>query len=193
MDIAEIHRIALTGLDRRVDSIRDDQWDLPTPDTEWNVRDLVQHLVSGTLWVKPLLDGLTIEQVGDRFDGDVLGNDPKAAWRAASAEAVAACLEPGAMDRIVHLSFGDTRAEDYILERVGDAAMHTWDLSRALGVDDSLDARVVEAGRRLLAKVGDLWREHGALGPVVATEPGADAQTLFIADSGRSPDWRQPG
>jgi uncharacterized protein (TIGR03086 family) len=187
VNIAELHRVASEGLTRRVELIGDDQWELPTPNTEWNVRDLVQHLVSGTLWVKPLIDGMTIAEVGDRFDGDVLGEDPKAAWRAASAEAVAACLQPGAMDRIVNLSSGDTRAEDYILERVADAAMHTWDLSRALGVDDTLDPGVVEAGRVLLAKVGDEWRRYGALGPVVETAPGADPQTLFIAESGRTP------
>lgn len=187
MNIAELHRVASEGLTARVELIGDDQWELPTPNSEWIVRVLVHHLVSGTLWVKPLLDGKTIAEVGDRFDGDVLGEDPKAAWRSASAEAVAACLEPGAMDRIVHISSGDTRAEDYILERVGDAAMHTWDLSRALGVDDTLDPGVVETGRRLLAKVGDDWRKWGALGPIVPTEPGADPQTLFIAESGRTP------
>jgi uncharacterized protein (TIGR03086 family) len=192
LNVAELHRVASQGLSARIEQIRDDQWELPTPNTEWNVRDLVQHLVSGTLWVRPLLDGMTIAKVGDRFDGDVLGDDPKAAWRKTSSEAVAACLEPGAMDRIVHISSGDTRAENYVLERVADAGMHTWDLSRALGIDDTLDPRVVEAGRILLAKVGDDWRGYGALAPIVPTEPGAGPQTLFIAESGRPPDWTPP-
>lgn len=187
MNIAELHRIASEGLTARIEQIGEDQWDLPTPNTEWNVRDLLQHLVSSTLWVKPLIDGLTIEQVGDRFNGDVLGEDPKGAWRSASASAVAACLEPGAMDQTVHLSGGPTKAESYILERVADAAMHTWDLSRALNLDDTIDVGVVVAGRELLAQQGDLWRQYGALGPVVPTEPGSDAQTLFIAESGRTP------
>jgi uncharacterized protein (TIGR03086 family) len=192
MNIAEVHRVAVEGLTERVESIRDDQWELPTPDTEWNVRDLVQHLVNGTLWVKPLLDGMTIEEVGDRFDGDLLGDDPKGAWRAAAAQAVEAVLEPGAVERIVHISAGDTKAENYILERIGDAAMHTWDLSRALGVDDTLDPEVVEASLLLLDRVGDLWRSWGALAPVVPTAPDADLQTRFVAGSGRSPDWTSP-
>ena len=192
MNLPELHRVASEGLTARIEQIADDQWERPTPNTEWNVRALVQHLVYGTLWVKPLLDGMTIEQVGDRFEGDILGDDPKAAWRAASSDAVAACLEPGAMDRIVHISSGDTRAENYILERVADAGMHTWDLSRALGVDDTLDPGVVEAGRKLLDKVGEEWRSWGALAPIVPTEPDASPQTLFIAESGRPPDWKSP-
>ena len=60
--------------------IADDQWANPTPDTEWTVRDLVEHLVGEQLWVPLLLGGATIEEVGDRFDGDNLGDDPKTAW-----------------------------------------------------------------------------------------------------------------
>lgn len=187
MDIAEVHRIASRRLVAQVDAIGDDQWELPTPNTEWNVRALVEHLVGGTLWVKPLLDGETIEQVGDRFDGDLLGDDPRAAFRRASAEAVAACLEPGAMERTVHVSAGPTPASDYILERVADAGMHTWDLARALGTDETLDPEVVAAGRRLLAEKGELWRQHGALGPIVPVPDDADEQTRFIAESGRTP------
>ena len=85
------------------------------------------------------------------------------------------------------LSRGPTPAADYILERIGDAGMHTWDLARALGIDETIDPEVVAYGRRLLAQIGDEWRRYGALGPIVPTEPGADEQTLFLAESGRTP------
>ena len=186
-DLAVVHRLAVEGLLAKVEQIGDDQWDLPTPNTEWNVRDLVEHLVGGTVWVAPLLRGETIAQIGDRYSGDLVGNDPKGAFRSAAAEAVAAALEPGAMERTVDLSRGPAPAADYILERIADAGMHTWDLARALGIDVTVHPEVVAAGRRLLAQVGDEWRRHGALGPVVPTEPGADEQTLFIAESGRTP------
>ena len=90
--------------------IRDDQWHAPTPDTEWDVTDLVQHLVYEQLWVPPLLAGKTIAEVGDAFDGDVLGDDPQRAWTSAAAAAQAAFAEPGALERTVHLSFGDVPA-----------------------------------------------------------------------------------
>ncbi|MEX0790704.1 MAG: TIGR03086 family protein, partial [Actinomycetota bacterium] len=104
-----------------------------------------------------------------------------------AAEALAAVDEPGAISRMVDLSRGPTPAADYVLERIGDAGMHTWDLARALGIDETLHPEVVATGRRLLAMVGDEWRSFGALGPIVATPPGADEQTLFIAESGRTP------
>lgn len=184
-NLPEIHRRACHGLTSLVMAITENQWELPTPNPGWDVRELVNHLVGGSVWVAPLLQGMTIEQVGDRFDGDLLGDDPKSAWKKAATEAAEACFDEGAMDRTVHLSFGDTPAADYIVERVADLAMHTWDLARAIGADESIDPEVVEVGRSLLAKKGDLWRKYGLLGPIVETEPSADSQTLFLAESGR--------
>jgi uncharacterized protein (TIGR03086 family) len=186
-ELARIHRKAVEGLLANVERIGDDQWHLPTPNTEWDVRALVEHLVGGTVWVAPLMAGETIAGIGDRFSGDLVGDDPKDAFRRAATEAMAAVDEPGAVDRTVDLSRGPSPAADYILERIGDAGMHTFDLARALGIDETIDPEVVAYGRRLLAQIGEEWRRYGALGPITPTEPGADEQTLFIAESGRTP------
>ena len=184
-DIAELHRQACAQVTTRVERIAAGQWDLPTPCTEWNVCDLVHHLVSGTSWVAPLVEGSTIAEVGDRFDGDLLGDDPLRAWRRAAGAAVDACAEDGAMQRLVHLSSGDVPAADYVGERILDLVMHAWDVARAIGADERLDPELVDVARKVLAEKADLWRRHGALGPAVETAPGADAQTLLLAESGR--------
>ena len=87
---------AVAEFDARVRQIGDHQWQAATPDEDWTVRDLVNHLVGEDLWAPPLLAGSTIAEVGDRFEGDVLGAEPKAAWAAASAAAVRAAGEDGA-------------------------------------------------------------------------------------------------
>lgn len=188
-DLAVVHRIASEGLAAKVQRIGDDQWGLPTPNTEWNVRDLVQHLTYGASWVAPLLHGETLAEVGDRYEGDLLGDDPKDSFRLASEAAVAACLEPEAMQRTVHTSQGPIPAEDYLLQRIADLGMHTWDLSRAIGADETLNPRVVAVGRRLLAEHGEQWRAGGALAAAVPVGAEADDQTRFIAESGRDPNW----
>src|SRR5215469_2161023 len=101
MDITAMFRGAVAEFDARIQQVADHQWRVRTPDEEWNVRELVNHVVSEDLWAPPLLAGSTIAEVGDRFDGDVLGADPKAAWALASAAAVHAVASDGAMDRIV--------------------------------------------------------------------------------------------
>ncbi|HEY3033841.1 MAG TPA: maleylpyruvate isomerase N-terminal domain-containing protein, partial [Streptosporangiaceae bacterium] len=94
MDVPAILRRANEEFGARISQIGDGQWGAGTPDTEWNVRDLVSHVLSENLWAPPLFAGLTISEVGDRFDGDVLGLDPQGSWRAASTEALAAADEP---------------------------------------------------------------------------------------------------
>lgn len=189
-EMHELHRRACEEVTARVNLITGSQWSLPTPCTEWDVRALVEHLVSGTRWVVPLVEGMTIAQVGDSLNGDLLGNDPAGAWREASEQATAACAAEGAMARAVHLSSGDSPAGDYIAERVADLVLHAWDLAKATGTDDRLDPELVESARTTYARVGDLWRQYGVLGARVEIPEGSDAQAQLLAESGRDPQWR---
>ena len=78
MELADLHRRSVESWRSRLDAVDDSQWTLPTPCTEWDVRALVNHVIGEELWTVPLVDGATIEEVGDRFDGDLLGDDPTA-------------------------------------------------------------------------------------------------------------------
>ena len=78
-----------------------DQWRARHPCEDWDVRVLVNHIVTGNYWAAELGRGQTIEEVGDRLDGDVLGDDPVAAYDASAGGAAAVFREPGAMERAV--------------------------------------------------------------------------------------------
>src|SRR2546423_12813075 len=106
MDIPAMFRGAVAEFDARVRQIGDHQWQAATPDEDWTVRDLVNHLVGEDLWAPPLLAGSTIAEGGDRFDGAVLGAEPKAAWAAASGAAGRAAGGGGGRGRGVHPAFG---------------------------------------------------------------------------------------
>jgi uncharacterized protein (TIGR03086 family) len=182
----ELHARAVEEFGGRVELIRADQWELPTPCREWTVRDLVGHLVYEQLWVPPLLAGSTIEEVGDRYDGDQLGDDPRGAWkRAAGAalEAVAAAEDLGDFD--VHLSYGSKSADHYVGELTSDLAVHAWDLARAIGADDTLDPALVEAVAASTPSGGP--GPAAIFDPPVPVPPGAGAQDRLIALYGRQP------
>ena len=85
----------------------DGRWAAPTALPGWDVRALVHHIVVEERWAPPLFAGLTIDEVGDIFEGDQLVPDPLTAARDASGAALDAVREDGAMERTVHLSFGD--------------------------------------------------------------------------------------
>jgi uncharacterized protein (TIGR03086 family) len=178
-------RNAAEGFERRLDGVRADGWTDATPCADWDVRALVNHVVGELLWVAPLLDGKTIAEVGDQFDGDVLGDDPKAAYRSAMAVATAAAARSGGAEVTVHLSYGDFPGAEYLAQIGTDVTIHTWDLARGASQDDKLDAELVEAAYEYLAPQVDAWRSAGAFGPAVEVPADADVQTRLLAIAGR--------
>src|SRR5919198_2685962 len=144
-DLPELHDHALTVTRRYVAAIGDDQWNDPTPDEGWDVRELVNHIVSGNFWAGELARGKTIEEVGDRLDGDVLGNDPVAAYDASARAASDAFHAPGAMEAPCAVSYGPVPGEVYLGHRFIDVLVHGWDVAKATGQDKQLDPELVEA------------------------------------------------
>ena len=69
-DIGQMHNRALDAAGEVVAGIAAGQLDLPTPDADWDVRALLNHVIAGNLWAAELAAGRTIEQVGDGLDGD---------------------------------------------------------------------------------------------------------------------------
>ncbi|MFD5814327.1 TIGR03086 family metal-binding protein [Streptomyces sp. NPDC127038] len=179
---------ALELFGRRVHAIHDDQWEAPTPCTDWSVRDLVGHLVAEQAWVPALVrDGATVDDVGDSLDGDLLGPDPVVAWETVAEASRAVFAEPGALDRTVHLSFGDMTADDYCAQLVTDLTVHTWDLSRAIGADEQLPGDLLSfAVREVTPHAAELERT-GLFAPPEEPPPGADVQTKLLCLVGRRP------
>ncbi len=184
-DIAELFRRANDAFGDKVHAVRDDQWANTTPCTEWNVRMLANHLIAENLWIPPLLDGKTIEDVGDRFDGDVTGQDPKATWDQAAKETNEAVAQEGAMERTVHLSYGDVPGERYLSEVFCDLVVHGWDLARAIGADEAMDPELLDACFDIGVPIVKKWKAFGMFGPEIEPPPGADRQTELLALYGR--------
>ncbi|QIB42630.1 TIGR03086 family metal-binding protein [Streptomyces aureoverticillatus] len=182
------HGRALDLFTQRVHTVRADQWDAPTPCADWTVRDLVGHLTVEQLWVPPLVrDGAALADVGDSFDGDELGPDPVASWDTAAEAARAAFEEPGALERTVHLSYGDTPAHDYCAQMITDLVVHSWDLARAIGADERLPDDLVAAAVREVTPYAAELSKTGLFGPAVQPPSGADVQTKLLSLLGRTP------
>jgi uncharacterized protein (TIGR03086 family) len=186
MDVVTQYRIAVQSWTDRLDAVTTDRLDDPTPCEGWSVRDLVNHVVGEELWTPPLMAGQTIEQVGGQFDGDLLGDDPLAAARAAAAVGLAA-VDNGLDGRKVHLSYGDEDAEEYVRQLVADHLIHGWDLSAALGADTRLDPGVVDEVAIWFGDREEMYRSAGVVGP--REEATGDPQSDLLAASGRRSDW----
>ena len=166
-----------------VQGIRADQWDAPTPCSEWNVRELVHHLVSNNVWYA---DGMSGESGDDEPPpGDILGSEPLAAY-AASVDAVAASmLTEGAMDRV--LSFwGGVTGKLFTAEHFVDCFIHGWDLAQATEQGTALSPDLVEHAYAILEPgngqpdVAEVWDFTD-----VGAPEGAELQTRLLARAGR--------
>ena len=188
MNVMELHRRAVENFAQKVLQVDVDQWTQPTPCTEWDVRTLVNHVVTEERWVKPLVDGKTIEEVGSSLDGDLLGDDPAGATEAAGAEAAAAFEGGGPASGLVHLSFGDTPVEEYAMQMLADHLVHGWDLAAATGMNRIMDPELVSVVQAWFAPQEEAWRAAGAIGPRVEVD-GDDPQSELLSVYGRDPNW----
>ncbi|MEU3496946.1 TIGR03086 family metal-binding protein [Kitasatospora cineracea] len=186
-DLLALHGRALDHFGALVRAVPADGWRGPTPCTDWTVRQLVGHLTAEQLWVPDLLAGATVAEIGDRHDGDVLGDDPFAAWTAAAGAARVAFAEPGALERTVQLSYGARRAAGYAREMTVDAIVHGWDLARGIGADDRIDPAAAEFALAELAPQADSLAASGLFADPVPVPEGADAATRLLGLVGRDP------
>ncbi|MFI7078129.1 TIGR03086 family metal-binding protein [Micromonospora sp. NPDC049903] len=189
MDLLEVYRRSLVEFTDRVEQVGGGQWSAVTPCPGWDVHTLVNHVVGEQRWSVALLAGRTIAEVGDRYDGDQLGDDPVVAARDAAAQAELAAASPGALDRTVHLSAGDTPAEEYLHQLLAEHLVHGWDLAVAIGADPRMDADAVAECARWFSRAVGGYRSNGLVHDRVDVPPQADEQDRLIAAFGRDPGW----
>jgi uncharacterized protein (TIGR03086 family) len=185
MNLPEIHERALRTTGAVVDGIAARQLELPTPCDGWSVRELLNHVVSGNYWAADLAEGKSIADVGDRLDGDTLGDDHAAAYRASAALAAAAFDAPGAMDAPCAVSYGPVPGSVYCGHRILDVVIHGWDLAKATGQDTTLDPELVDAVTAIITPQMDMLAGSGMFGSTVAIAADADPQTRLLSTLGR--------
>jgi uncharacterized protein (TIGR03086 family) len=187
MDVNTLYHRTVESWADRVNAVKESQWGDPTPCREWSVRDLANHVTYENLWTVPLMEGATIEEVGDQFDGDVLGEDPIGAALAAARSAIAAVGPSLAAGGTVHLSFGETPKEEYVYQLAADNLIHGWDLAAATGGDTRLDPNLVHAIAGWFAEREEMYRGGGA---IAARQPmSGGAQHDLLAAFGRDGTW----
>jgi uncharacterized protein (TIGR03086 family) len=187
-DLIELHGRCGQRFAALVAGVGPGQWHDGTPCSQWDVRTLVHHLLYEQRWVPPLFEGLTIGQVGDRFEGDLMGEDASA-WPGLLASSIeqahAAAAQPGALNRTVHLSFGDAPGREYVIELTADLAIHAWDLARATGQDDTLDRDVVTLLLPWAEANAGLLTASGMFGSRIDAGPDAPDDVRLLGLLGR--------
>lgn len=192
-DELEKFRAAQRAFGDRVHAVREDQWQAPTPATEWTVADLVGHVIEEHRWAAPLLHGQDLETAGKVVQGarslpadGGVGANLAEEWDEAAIGSADAFSADDALDGTVALSRGDTPARDYLREMIFDLVVHGWDLGTAIGYPGPLPADLVEAAYEQARQFGDLSASGMFEEPVSVPD---DAPTIdkLVALTGRNP------
>jgi uncharacterized protein (TIGR03086 family) len=141
--ILDRYSLASSEFRRCLETVRADQWAWPTPCTEWNVRLLVNHMARGNLNFVGLLNGATGADFLRLRGTDALGADPLAAYTRSVQECAEAFARPGALQQVVDYPLGRVPGAQALAIRTTDTTIHTWDLARAIGAEDTLDPGLV--------------------------------------------------
>jgi uncharacterized protein (TIGR03086 family) len=100
-------------------------------------------------------------------------------------QAHAVVAQPAALERTVHLSFGDASGREYVMQLTADLAIHAWDLARATGQDDTLDPGAVALLLPWTEASGGLIAGSGMFGPPIDPGSGAPDDVRLLALLGR--------
>jgi uncharacterized protein (TIGR03086 family) len=176
MDLVDRYQEAAVGFTARLDAVTDDQWDDPTPCTDWSVRELVDHVIEIQRQIPEGL-GVTVDD----------GGTPQATWNAVREAALAALREPGVMDRTMPGRSGEVPVEMALIPRLSDVLVHTWDLARATGGDERLSPDVAAIVLERLRPNDEILRSTGTFGPRVESPPDADVVVELLCFTGRQP------
>jgi len=187
-DLITVFGTAQAATTERVHAVAGDQWDLPTPDAQWSVADLVWHLVDEHRWARPLLAGVDLDEAAavaaglgpDSRDGATLVRE----WDRAAASSAAAFAADGALTRPVAISRGRVPASEYLEEMILDLIVHAWDLGSAIGYRRPLPAGPVAAIYPLAQAIVDRT-PGGMFDPPTETAAGAPLIDRLVALTGR--------
>jgi uncharacterized protein (TIGR03086 family) len=169
------------GFTARVEAVPPDGWDRPSPCEGWTARDVVGHLAESAR-------GFLSRGGVDLPDGPSAEDDPPGAWAHTRDHVLAVLEDPELAGRRFETGMGEMSLEEMVGRfGVGDVLVHTWDLARAVGLDDTLDPDEVHRLLQTMEPNDELMRQGTAFGPKVPVPDDADEQTRLIAFTGRRP------
>jgi uncharacterized protein (TIGR03086 family) len=174
--------IAATFTDR-VGHVPADAWDAPAPVEGWAARDVVAHLVE---WIPAFFGGHWNVRLPDDTPSPKV--DPAGAWAALASTYQAALDDPAVAGEVKDTPMGPQTFEQcFDMIATTDVFLHTWDLARATGLDETLDPDEVHRLFVGMEPMDQMLRESGQYGPRVPVPDDADEQTKLIAFIGRRP------
>jgi uncharacterized protein (TIGR03086 family) len=180
---ADDHRRIAAAFTATVEGTPAEAWDKPAPVDGWVARDVVRHLVE---WLPAFLEGsagITLPS------GPAVDDDPVGAWRVHTGAVQALLDDPTTAEQVHDLPHIGTMSLEQAIAMIytNDVFLHRWDLARATGQDETLDADRCAEMFEAMEPMDEMLRQSGQYGPRVVVPDDADVQTKLLAFIGRTP------
>ncbi len=161
----------------------------PTPDNEWTVKDLLEHILYELAWAPDIVRGKTMAEVGTVHDHIVAHADFVAVWGDASKNAKKAIVASNVTGP-AHLSFAVTTVEDYLWQAGTDQLIHGWDLAEAIGYAMQFENDLAQVAFDYTEPNQETMVSSGLFAKRVDVPEDVGIQVRLLALTGRSYNWR---
>ena len=180
---ADRYRRVAARFTARVKEVSEEGWENPAPPDGWVARDVIGHLVE---WIPAFISSAGGPALPE---GPSVDTDPVGAWTTLSDGVQALLDDPETAGMTIdHPRAGTHRLDEAVNTFfTNDVFMHTWDLARAAGLDETLDPDIVHELFVEMEPLDEVLRSSGQYGPRVEVPDDADEQTKLIAFIGRQP------
>lgn len=188
-EISQRFEKVAAGFTARVEGVPGEAWDNPAPCAGWVALDVVRHLIQWLPGPGFLLGTFDIETAPLPSVDD----DPADAWRIVRDTIQRSLEDPDVAGRVEGCGPPGRMSFEAAVDMTctPDVLIHTWDLARATGLDEQLDAgevhRQLAGVESIPPEVDDAMRSSGHYGPRVVVATDADEQTRLLAFMGRNP------
>jgi uncharacterized protein (TIGR03086 family) len=172
---------------RRLTDVHTEHLTLPTPCSQWTVRQLLAHVIGGDHAYVDLLHGGSADQVRSLLATYDIGEDPLEQFQHSAGKVITAFGEPGALERTVAHPMRNLPGSQLLNMRVTEWTIHSWDLARAVNTDDSLDPELVTLIYTRMAPRAHSLASTGYFQPPAGLPDTAPLQDKLLDLLGRSP------
>ena len=165
--------------------VRADQADGPTPDTEWDVRELVNHFV---LWSAYALEKRgKREEIGeDLTSRDFLAEE---GWQDEYAATFERALDVWAAPETWEGSINDMPAPAVAGMLLLETVLHGWETAKATGQAYTCEPATADVLYGIVSEYAAMYREYKGFGEEVPVPADASVFDKALGLSGRDPNW----
>jgi hypothetical protein len=155
-----------------------------TSDKSSTLRGVLAAHTRDEAWVPDVIAGKTMDEVGDSWKGELLGDDPIGNYDRYNDLATTAVSRPIEDDQVAHLSYGDFPVGTYFEHTSFYRGFQAPLIAKLAGIRFAMSDDLVDMLWSAVEPQIDQLRAIHVFGPPVQAPDGADRETLLLSMTG---------